>query len=119
MDDIKYFFENLWPVLLILAITLCCLFSPPSIQALANKQEFTGTVIKTYIDDGDTYFVIQKNGETTNLPYQNEDNIFYKKFNSGNYLVEIEIGKTYKFTTVGWRIPFFSAFPNIVKFEEI
>lgn len=36
------------------------------------------------------------------------------QFNSADIYAGIEVGHTYEITTVGWRIPFLSAFPTIL-----
>lgn len=39
-------------------------------------------------------------------------------FSSADTYAEIEEGETYEFTTRGFRVPFFSMFPNIVEVEK-
>lgn len=51
--------------------------------------------------------------------YQNTDNLPLRKFNSSDFYRDIEVGKTYRLKVIGWRIPFFSLYRNIVGFEEI
>lgn len=82
-------------------------------QELGNRQTFTATIEKTYIDGGNTYFVL-KMPDGSLMPHENEDNLFFGKFNSGDFLVQLEVGQTYSFKTVGYRIPFLSFFPNII-----
>lgn len=40
------------------------------------------------------------------------------EFSSSDTYAKIEPGHTYDFTTIGWRVPFFSMFPNILEAEE-
>jgi hypothetical protein len=40
-------------------------------------------------------------------------------FNSADLYQEIEEGKTYELTTVGWRIPIISGFPDIIEVKEV
>ena len=40
------------------------------------------------------------------------------QWNSADIYASIEVGKTYKFHTVGYRIPVFSAFPNVLGFPK-
>ena len=47
-------------------------------------------------------------------PHENTDNLFFGKFNSGDFLVKMEVGQTYVFKTVGYRVPWLSCFPNII-----
>jgi hypothetical protein len=83
------------------------------VQPLGNQQTFTATVEKTYIDGGDTFFVL-KMPDGSLMPHENADNLYFGKFNSGGLMVSLEVGKTYTFKTVGFRIPFLSCFPNII-----
>lgn len=48
-----------------------------------------------------------------------EDAPFVGQFNSADTYAQIEVGKTYEFTTYGYRNGFFSMFPNIVKAVEV
>ena len=47
------------------------------------------------------------------------DSILRRRFDSSDVYAVIEPGKTYKFTTVGYRIPIFSMYPNILKYQEV
>jgi hypothetical protein len=49
---------------------------------------------------------------------ENTDNLFVGKFNSSDYYGSIEQGKTYRFEVLGWRIPFFSTYRNIVAIQS-
>lgn len=57
-------------------------------------------------------FVDKENG--TNSEFKNEDNFLRFKFNSSDIEGELKVGKTYKFTVVGYRIPIFSEYENII-----
>ena len=41
------------------------------------------------------------------------------KYTSSDFYANIEVGKKYKFKTIGWRLPFWSSYKNIVEFEEV
>lgn len=47
------------------------------------------------------------------------DETIYLKFNSSDVYGQIKKENTYKFTVVGWRIPFFSTYRNIIKVEKM
>lgn len=100
-------------VILFWAVVVAYLVFALLVQPLANKQTFTATIEKTYIDDGNTFFVL-KMPDGSLKPHANEDNLFSGKFNSGDFLVKMEVGQTYNFKTVGYRIPWLSFFPNII-----
>lgn len=40
-------------------------------------------------------------------------------FDSSDVYASLEEGGTYEITTVGWRMPIFSAFPTIIDVEEV
>lgn len=82
---------------------------------LGNKQTFDATITSTQIDDGNIYFILEKS-DGTSMVYENEDSLWYGKFNSSDYIMNLKVGQTYTFTTVGYRIPFLSAYPNIVRY---
>jgi hypothetical protein len=47
------------------------------------------------------------------------DSILSWTFHSADTYASIKPGHTYKMTTRGFRVPFFSMFPNVVKAEEV
>ena len=51
--------------------------------------------------------------------FENTDTMLFWKFNSSDIYGSIKVNQTYTFTVVGWRIPFFSSYQNIVKVKEI
>lgn len=60
------------------------------------------------------YVVFGKDGEV----FQNTDSVWYAKWNSGSIQARLQEGHTYKVKTSGYRIPFLSMKPNIIKIEE-
>jgi len=50
-----------------------------------------------------------------NEVFKNTDSWLFFKFRSADYQGQLEIGKTYKVKVVGWRIPLFSSYRNIVR----
>lgn len=47
----------------------------------------------------------------------NSDALFEGKFDSADIYGALEPGHTYKLRIAGWRVPFLSAFPNILEIE--
>lgn len=47
-----------------------------------------------------------------------QDSFTRGMFSSADRYAAIEVGETYEITTYGWRIPFMSAFPNIIEAKE-
>lgn len=50
--------------------------------------------------------------------YTNSDSLFHLKFHSTTLHRELPLGEEATFVTYGWRVPFFSAYPNIVRVVE-
>lgn len=100
-------------VLVTVAIFVGCIF-----MDLGNKQNFDAIVTTTQIDEGNTFFVLTRPDGSSSV-YENEDSWAYGKFNSSDYLMGLEVGKSYHFFTVGFRVPFFSAYPNIIRYTPI
>lgn len=47
------------------------------------------------------------------------DDLLTGHFSSADTYSNIEVGKTYEFKTRGYRIPFFSRFPNVIEVTEV
>jgi hypothetical protein len=89
----------------------------PQLISLLHRETITDTVVKSErITNGESgkYLVFGKNEV-----YQNTDSFPLLKFRSSDFYRDIEVGKTYRFTVVGWRIPLFSTYRNIVRLEEV
>ena len=83
-----------------------------------NEETIEITVKDKYIkryNDSDTYLVVSEDGET----YKIEDLLFKGKFNSTDLYNQLDIGKTYKITTTGIRLQYFSMYKNINKIEKV
>ena len=66
-----------------------------------------------------TYLIYTKDKDDNVQVLKITDSILRRRFNSSDVYAVIEPGKTYKFTTVGYRIPIFSMYPNILKYQEV
>lgn len=49
--------------------------------------------------------------------FENTDALFAGKFNSSDFYGKIREGQTCKFTVIGWRMPVFSTYRNIIEME--
>ena len=72
-----------------------------------TSQSKNGSFIK------DTYMIV----DTDNNAYKVTDLFWMFKFNSTDIYNSLDINKTYTIKTTGFRIPFFSAYPNINKVQ--
>lgn len=89
----------------------------------------SGTTIKATITDTEIFISGDGDGGintkylvfTDIEVFENRDELFRKKFNSSDFQNEFKsnIGSTYEFTVLGWRIPFFSMYRNIVTYKKI
>lgn len=70
-------------------------------------------------DKSDKYLIFAEyeNGET--VVFENTDKWLRFKFASSDIQAELKEGKKYKLTTIGYRMPIFSWYQNIIKMEEI
>jgi hypothetical protein len=100
------------PILVVFLIGLL-----PQTVSLLHQETVIDIVVKSErITSGESgkYLVF---GE--NEVYQTTDSFALRKLRSSDFYRDIEVGKTYRFTVVGWRIPLFSNYRNIVGFEAI
>jgi hypothetical protein len=65
--------------------------------------------------DSSKYLIYTEKGE----PLENTDTIFHGKFNSSTFYNRLESGSCYKFDVYGFRMPIFSAYRNIIGYEEV
>ena len=76
-------------------------------------------VDKSYSGESDGYIVWFEDANGVQYEFQNEDSLLRGKFNSGTVQGKLKVDSTYNITTTGWRIPIFSAYPNIIEYEVV
>lgn len=101
-------------MIVIWGVVLGVLLLATAIVGWSTQKTFDGTLTKTYVDRGNTYFVLTEDGQTTGVVYENEDAWFFLKWNSGDILRDLNVGERYSFHVYGWRVPFLSWYPNII-----
>lgn len=74
---------------------------------IADKESIT---IRSGENISSKYIVFSEEGEV----FENTDSILYLKFSSSDVQGSLKIGKEYDIKVAGWRIPFFSAYRNII-----
>lgn len=91
-----------------------------------NDREYTITITdkeRIYEGSGDSssskYLVFGDDTNGTSLVFKNTDCFIRGKWNSSNLQGKMKEGNTYRITVVGYRVPFFSMYQNIIKVEEI
>lgn len=94
----------------------------PCFNSYYSEKTYTATVtdkdIKNY-DSSSKFLIFTKteNGETR--VFSMEDTLIKGRWNTADDYAEIEVGETYTFTVIGWRIPFFSEYENIIEFQKM
>ena len=93
-----------------------------SASASYNEHTYTVTITdkeRVYDKDSSKYLVFGEDVETGETRvFQNTDSFFRGKFDSSNVYGSLKEGETYTITVVGYRIPLFSWYENIVKYEK-
>ena len=93
-----------------------------SIAANYNEQTYVATVtdkdVRNY-NNSSKYLVFTKTEDEETRVFSVEDSLLRFRWNSSDVYGEIEVGKTYRFTVVGFRIEILSMYENIIDFEEI
>ena len=114
-----FFVAIMIAVILVLSIGYEAIFS-------FNDTEYTITVTdkeRIYEGNGDTssskYLVFGDDDNGNSLVFENTDCFIRGKWNSSNIQGQLKEGNTYKVTVVGYRVPFFSMYQNIIKIEDI
>ena len=61
------------------------------------------------------YLVFADDENGNSLVFENTDCFIRGKFNSSNIQGQLKEGNTYRVTVIGYRIPYFSCYQNIIK----
>ncbi|MEC1690320.1 hypothetical protein P9E05_02110 [Bacillus mojavensis] len=69
-------------------------------------------------EDSSKYLIFGEDEKGNAKVFENTDALFARKFNSSDLYAEIEVGKTYEFKTIGFRVPFMSMYENIMTIKE-
>ena len=94
------------PVLIIILLFFMAYYSSAEdiIIKVVNKERIT-------TQEGNGKYLIF----TENEVFENTDDLFLLKFNSSDLYNQLKVNKNYKVKVIGWRIPFFSMYRNIIK----
>ena len=83
-----------------------------------TKKTYTVTITDKGIKES-KYMVFSKDDDDNVYPFEIEDSIFCFRWDSSDMYGKLEVGDTYKVDTIGWRVPLFSWYENIVSAERI
>lgn len=85
----------------------------PYFTKSAENVVVTGTVVKNYEKDS-KYLIFTDHGV-----FENTDSLSYFKWNSSDLQNQLMQPGRYQIEYYGWRIPFFSTYPNIISAKRI
>lgn len=104
-----------------IAIVIVILIAIPICKSYYGEKTYTATVtdkdIKNY-SSSSKFLVFTKTEDGQTRVFSMEDSLVEGRWNSADDYAEIEIGETYNFTVIGWRIPFMSEYENIIEFQK-
>lgn len=113
---IDFIFDH-WKAFLAASVALVVALCASYVIALRHSERtVTATVTKTWVSSGGnshTNFIGTNKGV-----FEDSDSLLYGKFNSSDFFNNMQVGKTYTFQVIGWRIPFASDYPNIVSCQN-
>lgn len=103
--------------LLLAIVIVAAVFFAQTASKQAQNCTVTNKHMTTDVQDGKSVRVYQL--ETSDCGVLRvEDNALQGVFNSADLFAAVQPGQRYRVTTVGWRIPFLSQFPTVVKIES-
>lgn len=109
--------ENGYLLFVIIFIIIILLIS--AIPAM-TVNTYTVEIIKTEISSDDDYMIFCKDIKTNKVhTFTLNDSLWHWSWRTADLYASIEPGKIYNIKVSGWRIPFFSCFPNIFKCSEV
>lgn len=103
-------------VIVVLLILACLVIMiAPAVMKVSNMQQYTVTVQSKERTGGEKgkYLVYCLDTEGNSRVFEVTDSLFKLRFDSADTYNLIQEGETYTFTAGGYRIPFFSMYPNI------
>ena len=92
-----------------------------AILPILHTTTYTNVIVvdKSYSGESDGYLVWVEDENGVQYELQNEDILLRGKFNSSTIQGKLKEEEKYNIKTVGWRIPLFSCYPNIVEYEKV
>ena len=92
------------------------------IICLNTQNTYTAIITDKGIKRGgksDKYLIYTELEDGEILVLENTDELFYGKFNSSDMYADLKVGETYTFKVIGFRIPLFSSYQNIIDYKLI
>lgn len=110
-------------VLIFMFVVIFALCFGSAYIKVANPQTYTVTVQSKDIKSGSksgkflVFCIDPTTGESK--VFEVTDSLFKWRFDSADTYNMIQEGETYEFTTGGYRVPFFSMYPNIYEIKKV
>lgn len=102
-------------------VIVILLIAIPCWKSYYSEKTYTATVtdkdIKNY-DSSSKFLVFTKTEDGVTRVFSMEDTLIKGRWNTADDYGKIEVGETYTFTVIGWRIPFMSEYENIIEFQK-
>ena len=110
-------FKGIVAILIVLFVLGIMIFN---VVAFFTVQTYTVTITdKGYSGTVDDYIIWAEDEDGNSYEFKNCDSFFRGKFNSGTIQGKLKEGNTYRIEASGFRIPFLSAYPNIISYERV
>lgn len=86
-----------------------------------NDTKYTVTITdKERTHSGnEKYLVFAEDSDGNVMVFENSDSFLRGKWDSSNIQGELKVGNTYEVTVIGYRVPLFSWYENIIAIKEI
>ncbi|MEC3606683.1 hypothetical protein P9126_06685 [Bacillus glycinifermentans] len=113
-----------WGMIAVIAFAVIALVVVAPLFTIASYNNENTYVIKVTdketktSGDSSKYLIFGEDEEGNAKVFENTDALFARKFNSSDLYTEIEVGRTYEFKTIGFRVPFMSMYENIMTVKE-
>lgn len=92
----------------------------------SNDHKYTVTItgkerVTRQTNDGieSKYLVYCEDENGKNYVFENTDTVFRGKFNSSDVYGALKEDKTYELTVIGFRVPIFSWYENVIDYKEV
>ncbi|MBO4542412.1 MAG: hypothetical protein J5725_04435 [Bacteroidales bacterium] len=105
--------------ILFIIVILIIAFAPGIMKVMNTQTYVVHVTDKDRMSDKNKYLVYSFDLKGESRVFEISDSLFKFRFDSSDDYNQIEVGKTYKFTTGGYRVPIFSWYPNIYEYEEV
>lgn len=105
--------------ILFIIVILIIAFAPGIMKVMNTQTYIVHVTDKDRMSDKNKYLVYSFDLKGESRVFEITDSLFKFRFDSSDDYNQIEVGKTYKFTTGGYRVPLFSWYPNIYEYEEV